>query len=367
VVEAISRQAGTLNTHTRYLHELVLDYAEMLTSRFPENLDIAMFGCTGTEANELAMRLARACTGGTGMIITPHAYHGNSWAIAQLSSADVGEDMREDNVVTVPAPDHYAGIYRGENAAEQYAAHLHQAIDTLRRRGHRPAAFIIDTVFSCEGVLDVPDGYLAHAAEIVRAAGGLLVADEVQAGFGRTGTGFWGFHNHGVVPDIATMGKPMGNGHPISAVVTSGEIVEDFRQRSDYFNTFGGNPVSCAAAKAVLEVIDRENLQANALSTGDYLKKGLETLAQRHELIGDIRGAGLFIGVELVRDHERRESAGREASKAVNGLRDRGVLISATGPRRNVLKIRPPMVFSKENADLLLERLDETLASMTTA
>jgi 4-aminobutyrate aminotransferase-like enzyme len=348
VVKAICDQAQTLNTHTRYLHETVLDYAEMLIARFPDGLDIAMFSCTGTEANELALRIARAHSGGSGMIVTPHAYHGNSWAISQITTSDTPQAMREDNVVTVPAPDTYAGSYRGEAAAEQYAAHLHEAIETLQRRGHRPAALIVDTIFSSEGVPRVPQGYLARAADIVRAAGGLFVADEVQPGFGRTGSNFWGFLNHGVIPDIVTMGKPMGNGHPISAVVTSEAIVEKFHQQADYFNTFGGNPVSSAAAKAVLEVMDAENLQSNALTVGKYLRDGLMSMASLHEIIGDVRGSGLFTGVELVADRKSR-----------------GVLISATGPRGNVLKIRPPMVFNIENADYLLARLDDSIAAIS--
>jgi 4-aminobutyrate aminotransferase-like enzyme len=367
VVDAICRQAAMLNTHTRYLHETVLDYAEMLTARCPEGLDIAMFCCTGTEANELALRLSRAHTGGTGMIVMPHAYHGNSWAVSQITTSDTPPAFRGDHVVTVPAPDPYAGEHRGPGAAEQYAAHLHEAIDALAQRGHRPAALIVDTVFSSEGIPRVPEGYLARAAGIVRAAGGVFVADEVQAGFGRTGSNFWGFEHHDATPDIITMGKPMGNGHPVSAVVTTNRVIDSFTAHHDYFNTFGGNPVSAAAAKAVLQVMDEEQLQANAGNVGRYLREGLRGLAERHELVGDVRGPGLFIGVELVRDRDSREPAPEETSRVVNGLRDRGVLISSTGPRRNVLKIRPPMPFQIEHADLLLDRLDDTLAALAPA
>jgi 4-aminobutyrate aminotransferase-like enzyme len=361
VVDAICRQASTLNTHTRYLHELILDYAENLTSRCPAGMDIAMFSCTGTEANELALRIARAHSGGSGMIVTPFAYHGNSWAIAQITTSEIPESSREDNVVTVPAPDVYAGQFRGEDAAEKYAAHLNKAIDTLASRGHRPAAFIVDTIFSSEGVPDVPAGYLAKAAEIVREAGGLFIADEVQPGFGRTGSHFWGFEKQDVIPDIITMGKPMGNGHPISAVVTREDLVDRFCEEADYFNTFGGNPVSCAAAQAVLEVLDSEKLQENALLTGKYMREGIRRLAENHEVIGDVRGSGLFTGVELVRDRESREPAPVEANAIVNGMRDRGVLFSSTGPNDNILKIRGPMVFSQENADFLLENLKAEL------
>ena len=362
VVEAICKQAQKLNTHTRYLHELVLEYAEKLTGRFPEGLDIAMFACTGTEANELALRLARAKTGASGMIVTDHAYHGTSWAIAQITSCYQTSEKRGDNIVTVPTPCSYRGLYAGDaQAADKYAGHLQTAIDTLARRGHRPAAFIVDTIFANEGLPTVPPGYLAKAVETVRQAGGLFVADEVQPGFGRLGSHFWGFESHGVVPDIATMGKPMGNGYPISAVVTSADVVEAFQQDSHYFNTFGGTPVACAAALAVLEVIESGNLQVKALETGSYLIEGLKELASDQIMIGDIRGSGLFIGIELVRDRENCKPATIETERAVNLLRQQGVLIGSTGQYDNILKIRPPMVFSKANADLLLRKLKMVL------
>jgi len=362
VVEAIFKQSQRLNTHTRYLHELVLDYAERLTGKFPEGLDIAMFACSGTEANELALRLARAKTGATGMIVTEHAYHGTSWAIAQITTCYGSGEKRGDNIVTVPTPDSYRGLYAGdEQAAERYAAHLENAIETLADRGLRPAAFIVDTIFSNEGLPTVPPGYLGKAVEVVRRAGGLFVADEVQPGFGRLGTHFWGFEKHGVKPDIATMGKPMGNGYPISAVVTSSAVVDAFTRQSHYFNTFGGTPVACAAALAVLDVIEQQGLQAAALETGNFLLAGLKEMAENQPLIGDIRGSGMFIGIDLVRDRESRQPATEEANKAVNLLRQEGVLIGSTGQYDNVLKIRPPMVFSKEHADFLLQKFETVL------
>jgi len=362
VVKAVCEQMQTLNTHTRYLHNAVLDYAEKLTDKFPDGLDIAMFACTGTEANELALRLARAKTGATGMIVTENAYHGNSWAISQITTTYHTKEKRGDNIVTVPTPDSYRGLYADdEQAADKYAAHLNTAIETLAQNGHRPAAFIVDTIFSNEGLPTVPPGYLAKAIEIVRKAGGLFVADEVQPGFGRLGAHFWGFDSHGVKPDIATMGKPMGNGYPISAVVTSNGVIDAFQEHSHYFNTFGGSPVACAAALAVLEVIEQEDLQAKALETGRYLLDGLQELATYNEIIGDIRGSGLFIGIDLVRDSDSREPATAEAKKAVNLLRENGVLIGTTGRYDNILKIRPPMVFSKRNADLLLHKLEDVL------
>lgn len=362
VSQAICKQAQTLNTHTRYLHESVLDYAEKLTGKFPEGLDIAMFACTGTEANELALRLARAKTGATGMIVTEHAYHGTSWAIAQITTTYESSEKRGNNIVTVPTPDSFRGLYADDaQAAEKYAGHINNAIQTLAHNGHRPAAFIVDTIFSNEGLPTVPPGYLARAVDIVHRAGGLFVADEVQPGFGRLGTDFWGFAKHGVIPDIATMGKPMGNGYPISAVVTSSSVIDAFRQHSHYFNTFAGTPVACAAALAVLEIVEEQGLQANALETGKYLFDGLTEIAANQPLIGDIRGTGLFIGIDLVLDRSTREPATAVADRAINLLRQNGVLIGTTGQYDNILKIRPPLVFSKENADLLLQKLEIAL------
>jgi 4-aminobutyrate aminotransferase-like enzyme len=366
VVEAICKQAQKLNTHTRYLHEMVLDYAERLTGKFPEGLDIAMFACSGTEANELALRLARAKTGATGMIVTDHAYHGTSWAISQITTCYGTSEKRADNIVTVPTPDSYRGLYENDaGAADKYAAHLESAIQTLAERGLRPAAFIVDTIFSNEGLPTVPAGYLAKAVDIVRKAGGLFIADEVQPGFGRLGTHFWGFESHGVTPDIATMGKPMGNGYPVSAVVTTAGVVDAFTEHSHYFNTFGGTPVAAAAALAVLDVIEQQGLQASALKTGQYILEGLRALATDQALIGDIRGSGLFIGIDLVRDQANREPATSETNEAVNLLRQAGVLIGSTGKYDNVLKIRPPMVFSVEHAELLLQKIKTVLQQLS--
>ena len=362
VVEAITKQVALLNTHTRYLHENVLDYAERLTGKFPDPLDIAMFSCTGSEANELALRIARTCTGGTGLIVTDSAYHGNTKAIYEISTEDIPADEVPDYVVTVPNPDAYRGQHRGDDAGEQYAEHLNDALATLASRGIKPAAFIVDTILSSGGVVATPPGYLARAAEIIRAAGGLFVADEVQPGFGRTGRNFWGFEIDELVPDIVTMGKPMGNGHPLAATVTRRELVDAFAEHAHYFNTFGGNPVSCAAGLAVLDVIEQESLQANALEVGLYLNKGLAELATRHESIGDVRGDGMFKAVEMVADRETRRPAVSLASRIVNELRERRILAGSTGIDDNILKLRPPMVFSKENADVFLQSFDEVLA-----
>lgn len=365
VVDAVTKQSQTLNTHTRYLNESVIAYAERLTALFPDGLDIAMFACSGTEANELALRLARANTGATGMIVTDHAYHGTSWAIAEITTAYEGHEARGDNIVTIPSPDTYRGLYADDpDAAAKYAAHVTSAIELLKSRGHRPAALIVDTIFSNEGVPTVPGGFLKQAVDLVHEAGGLFVADEVQAGFGRLGAEFWGFHFHGVTPDIVTMGKPMGNGYPVSAVVTSEAVVNAYQTKSHYFNTFGGNPVACAAASAVLDVMEEQKLQDNASKTGEYLRNRLETMANRHTIIGDLRGSGLFIGIDLVLDRNTREPATEKANLATNMLKDRGVLLSTTGVFDNVLKIRPPLTFSKIHADLLLDALDDVLATI---
>ena len=362
VVEAIAAQSRLLNTHTRYLHELVLDYAERLTAKLPDGLDVAMFSCTGTEANELALRIARAVTGGQGVIVSDHSYHGNSQAIAEITAEGQAAEDLPPYVVTVPAPDVYRGRYRQADAADRYAGHVAEALQTLADRKIRPAALVLDTIISSDGVVAVPPGYLAKAAAIVREAGALFVADEVQPGFGRTGTHFWGFGKDGVSPDIVTMGKPIGNGHPLAATVTRREIIEDFASRARYFNTFGGNPVSAAAGLAVLDVLEGENLQENARRVGEHLVNGLRGLAQRFEAIGDVRGTGFFIAVELVEDREQRVPATAYAAALVEDLRRAGVLCHTIGRDENILKLRPPMVLSRENADLFLDILAGTLA-----
>jgi 4-aminobutyrate aminotransferase-like enzyme len=368
VVEAVSRQLQTLNTHTRYLHEAVLDYAELLTARFPDALDTVMFTCTGTEANELALRLARAATGNDGLVATGFAYHGTSSAIAQITTCYTPPERRGGHVATVPPPDMYRGLHaRDPDPTGAYAACTCDAIETLARNGHRPAALVVDTAFANEGLCAAPPGYLQRAAAIVRESGGLFVADEVQPGFGRLGSHFWGYQHHGITPDIVTLGKPMGNGYPVAAVVTSKAVVDAFSEDAHYFNTYAGTPVAAAAARAVLEVMETENLQRNALNTGEYLIAELRKMATDHRVIGDVRGSGLFIGIELVLDRETLEPAVKETALAVNLLRERGVLLHSTGVHNNVLKVRPPLAFTRRHAELLLERLDGVLADVSRA
>ena len=366
VVEALCRQAGTLNVHNRYLHETILDYAERLTATFDESLSMAIFTCTGSESNEVALQMARHWTGGEGIICTNFAYHGNTTAVWELGTVFSGGVAASPRVRAVAPPDSYRGIngLEGEALADAYAAEVKKAIDSLAAAGIKPACMLVCPLYSAEGLPVVPPGYLTRAVAHVREAGGLFVSDEVQAGFGRSGSHMWGHQLHGVVPDIVTMGKPMGNGHPLAGVVTRADILNAFRDKVMYFNTFGGNPVSCAVGMAVLDVMEQEKLQENALNVGAYVIEGLKKLQQKYDLIGDVRGSGLFFGAELVRDRTSKEPATAETKRIVNGMRDRGVLISRIGAFDNVLKMRPPMPFSCENADQLLASLDECLAAV---
>jgi 4-aminobutyrate aminotransferase-like enzyme len=364
VAEAIASQVHTLNTNTRYLHETIVELAERLSATMPEGLDTCMFVNSGSEANDLAWRLATTVTGRRGGIVSANAYHGVTAAIIDLSPEEWPGKKRPEHVETIPAPDPYRGPYRSEDWAERYAAHAGDAIDALARRGIGPAAFYLDPAFTSDGIFDPPPSYLAEVVRRVREAGGLFVADEVQAGFGRIGSNLWSFQASDVVPDMVTLGKPMGNGHPVAAVVARREIAERFAAKTDFFSTFGGNPVACAAALAVLEVVEEEGLQANAADVGAHVRRGLEELAERYEPIGDVRSLGLLLGVELVRDRKSREPAPDQTAAVMNGLRDRGVLVGSTGPAGNVLKIRPPLVFTREDADLLLSTLDEVLAAV---
>jgi 4-aminobutyrate aminotransferase-like enzyme/Ser/Thr protein kinase RdoA (MazF antagonist) len=366
VVEAIARQAALLNTNTRYLHETVLDYAERLCARMPVGLDVCAFVNCGSEANDIAWRIAKAHTKGTGALVMENAYHGGTEAVAALSPYDVPASAVAPHVRTLEAPDLYRGRFRNADpgAAQSYAEDADRALASLAAAGHRPAAAMIDSAFISCGIPDVPKDYLKTVVEKVRAAGGLFIADEVQYGFGRSGTHFWGFDFHGASPDIVTMGKPVGNGHPLGVVVTRREILKSFTDRTDYFSTFGGNPVSAAAGLAVLDVMEREGLQENARSTGAYFRRGVEALMARHAAIGDVRGTGLVMGVELVRDRKTQEPAPDWTKRVANLMREQGVLIGTEGPRRNVLKIRPPLCFGPEHADIAIEALDRALGAI---
>ncbi len=370
VVQAIAAQAAVLNTHTRYLHEGVLALAGRLLATLPPGLQEgqahAMFTCTGSEANDLALRIAQAHTGADGLIITQWAYHGVTAPLAGASPSLGPQQPLGAGVVTVPLPLRAPAGDIGPRFAEG----VRQAVATLHAQGRRPAALLLDTVCSSDGVLTHPAGWLDEAVAALRAAGGLFIADEVQPGFGRTGEAFWGFARHGPCPDIVTMGKPMGNGHPVAGLVARAEVLAAFGRQCRYFNTFGGNPVAMAAANAVLDVIEREGLQANALRTGAVLRAQLAALGRRHAGIGAVRGAGLFIGLDLVDAAQGRAAfapAPAYTQRVVNGLRRRGVLLSATGPEASTLKIRPPLVFTEAHATLLADTLDAVLTDLETA
>lgn len=366
VVEAIARQASTLNTHTRYLDETILDYAERLIGTFDDPLSTAIFACTGSEANEIALRMAHVVTGATGLIATSHAYHGNTTAVSQLSTIMPPVEGLGRHVRTIPPPDSYRPLrdLKGDKLASAYAYEVERAIDSLEADGLKLSAILVCPFFANEGFPDVPAGFMEQAIERVREAGGLYIADEVQPGFGRTGSHMWGYMAHGIVPDIVTMGKPMGNGHPLSGVVARADLVSEFREKVKYFNTFGGNAVSCAAGMAVLDVVEKENLMENARVVGDYAKEGLHRLQEKHDLIGDVRGRGLFFGAELVRDRAAKDPASEETKRIVNAMRAKSVLLSKIGPHDSILKMRPPMPFSKENADQLLSTLDDVLCKV---
>ena len=365
VVRAINEQAQRLNTHTRYLHENVIDLAERIASTMPDGLDVSLFSCTGTEACELSMRIARTITGNTGVIVMAGSYHGNSKLVGEMSTATYPPEEQPPWIATVEPPNILRGPYReGEDdLGRKYADLVDEAIAKLNANGHGVAAFVCDSIFESQGTLEAPPDYFRLVYDKVRAAGGLCVADEVQAGFGRTGK-YWGFEHYGVTPDIIFTGKPMGNGHPISSVTTSREIAEKWSASDVYFNTFGGNPVSAAAANAMMQVMDDERLVANCESVGRYLRVQLEELERKHEIIGNVRGRGLFQGLELVKDRTTREPASGVAAMMPDKMKDEGVLIGLTGRFGNVLKLRMPLITSRSNIDLVICKLDKLLGEI---
>ncbi len=367
VVAAASRQMALLNTNTRYLHDNLIAYAGRLTSLLPEPLRVCYFVCSGSEANELALRLAWSYTGRKDVIVLDAAYHGNSSTLIDISPYKhngPGGKGAPSYVHTAPLPDPYRGKWRDYSPATgiRYAGEVQTLIEGMGAPG--TAAFIAESLPGCGGQIVFPDGYLSSAFQFVRAAGGVCIADEVQVGFGRVGSHFWGFELQGVTPDIVTMGKPIGNGHPLAAVVTTPEIARAFANGMEYFNTFGGNPVACAVGLAVLDVIQEEGLQENALQAGDYLLRELQALGDAHELIGQVRGKGLFIGIELVFDRGSLAPAAAETAEIVERMKERGILLSIDGPLHNVIKIKPPLVFNRGDAEQLVTTLDETLRAL---
>jgi 4-aminobutyrate aminotransferase-like enzyme len=366
VVEAIAKQAATLNTHTRYLHDSILSYAERLTAKFDDPLSSMIMVCTGSEANDIALRMAEAVTGKRGIIVTDHTYHGNTTAVAALSSTNRASTSQTDHIRFVPAPDSYRPPHdmTPEEHAADFAHHVEKAIDDLERSGVGFAGLLICPFFANEGFPDLPENWLAPTVKAVKNAGGLLIADEVQPGFGRIGSHMWGHQYQGFTPDVVTLGKPMGNGHPVAAVITSDDIISAFRTSFRYFNTFGGNPVSVAAANAVLDVIETENLMKNADQVGAYAKAELSRLSENHPIIGNVRGKGLFFGTELVLDKSVKSPATDIAYQVANLMRQNGILMNKLGIHYNTTKMRPPMPFSMENADLIIEVFDHVLTQV---
>lgn len=369
VVAAGQAQMSVLATNTRYLHDLLTRYADRLSASLPESLTVAYLVNSASEANELALRLARAYTGRRDTIVLEAAYHGNTTSLIDISPykhAGPGGAGAPDWVHVVPLPDDYRGVHRRDDpdAGAKYARHVAELCAELGSRCRAPAAFIAESCPSVAGQIMLPPGYLRDVYASVRGAGGVCIADEVQTGLGRIGTHFWAFESQSVVPDIVVMGKPLGNGHPIGAVVTTREVADAFANGMEYFSTFGGNTVSCAIGLAVLDVIRDECLQAQALFVGERLLGGLRALGERHALVGDVRGSGLFIGVELVGDRATRAPAPREAAHVVERMREEGILLGTDGPYHNVIKIRPPMPFDEADAERLVATMDRVLGEL---
>jgi 4-aminobutyrate aminotransferase-like enzyme len=359
VVEAVRKQIAVLNTNTRYLHDNIVRYAERLTNKLPEPLKVCYFLNSGSEANELALRLAQAHTGREDVIVLENAYHGNTTTLIDISPYKFngpGGRGKKSWVHIAPMPDDYRGPYKRDDpqAGSKYARAVAEILDRVK-----PAAYIAESLPSVGGQIVFPPGYLNDVYKSVREAGGVCISDEVQVGFGRLGHWFWGFEMQNVVPDIVVLGKPIGNGFPLAAVITTPEIAASFNNGMEFFSTFGGNPVACAAGLAVLDVLEQEMLQENARAVGDYLLDAL--LALEHETLGDVRGSGMFLGIELVRDRKTLEPATAEASRVVNRMRERGILAGTDGPHHNVIKLRPPLCFTKEDADRLVRVLEEVI------
>ncbi len=362
VVRAGQAQMAVLNTNSRYLHPAIVDFTEALLATLPPELSVVHLVNSGSEANELALRMAKAYSGGEDVMALESGYHGNSNATINISSYKFdgrGGQGAPETTHIMPLPDRFRGRHRGTDCGADYAAYADQYLDQLQAAGKPIAAFIAESIISCGGQIELPAGYLSSVYSKVRAAGGLCIADEVQVGCGRIGSHFWAFEPHGVVPDILTIGKPIGNGHPLAVVACTREVADRFANGMEYFNTFGGNPVSATIGRAVLQVIKQQNLQHNALTTGDYLKQQLATLQQQHPIIKDVRGQGLFLGFELCDDD--LNPAATQAAYLADRLRELGVLISTDGPDHNVIKIKPPITFNQAHADELLTRLSSVL------
>lgn len=362
VVKAGQDQMALLNTNTRYLHKNINLLAEELLGTFPSELCVVHFVNSGSEANELALRMAQVVTGNKDILASEMGYHGNTNACIEISSYKFdgkGGSGCPEHTHIFPLPDVFRGQYRGEDAGNAYAKEVENTILALKQKGREPAAFIIEPIISCGGQIELPKGFLSKAYEYARKEGALCISDEVQVGCGRMGKTFWGFQLHNVIPDIVTIGKPLGNGHPVAAVICTEAVADKFANGMEYFNTFGGNPVSCAIATAVLKSIKKDDLQANALQVGNFLKSELKVLAKSYPVLKDIRGQGLFLGIELTDD--QLNPLAKQTKYLANRMKDKGMLMSIDGPDHNVLKIKPPLVFSKDNAIELLDALASVL------
>jgi 4-aminobutyrate aminotransferase-like enzyme len=359
VVEAVARQMGTLNTHTRYLYDIVYTYAERLLATMPAEISNIVFTCTGSESVDLALRVARSVTGGTGFIATANAYHGNTTTATQVSPSSASSEAPNPHIYFVPAPDTYRNA--GQDTGALFRNSVANAIEDMLAKGIRFAGMIADSIFSSDGVFPGQPGFLSETVATVRAAGGLYIADEVQPGFGRTGAAMWGFQRHGIVPDIVVMGKPMGNGYPVGGVAIKPALLEAFGSKSGYFNTFGGSPVASAAGLAVLDALAEDRLQDNARDTGAYLLQQLKAVSANHPHVGDVRGAGLYLAVEFVEDKSSRTPNKTAAVNGVNAMRDQNILIGTAGLHGNIWKIRPPLCFDRGQADMFLEGFETVL------
>lgn len=368
VVAALAAQAGKLNISTRYLHEAILEFAEALTAKLPDHLDTCYFACTGTEANDLAIQVARHVTGQSGVLTGEFCYHGTSTLVLALSTDSYPAGDRPDWLATFEVPDPYRGSFGGDDpqAAQKYLAQAVEQLDALEARGHRLAAALIDCSFDNIGVIRPPEGFMQGLFAEVRRRGGLLIADEVQAGYCRMGTHWWGFQHHGMEPDIMTCSKPMGDGHPISVMVTRRELARKFGEKYSYFNTTAGNPVAGAVGKAVLDVFDREGLLERATHTGAYMSERLTEIGARHARVGTTRGYGMFQGLEIVRDRQSRTPIETAQARHLTTLIAREGLITGTsGIHGNVIKIRPPLVAEREHVDFAVEALDRALTKFS--
>ena len=366
VTNAISNQLSLLNTNTRYLYDIMKKYSENLLRYFPKDLSVIYFVCSGSEANDLALRIANNYTKGSEYFVINNAYHGHTDSLINLSPYkfnNKGGKGKKPFVHVLDMPDGIRGKYTYQNKywIENYIDDAKKMVNNISNN-KKISSFFSESILGCGGQVVLPKNYLKEIFNLIRSKGGICISDEVQTGFGRVGNNFWAFENQDIIPDICTLGKPMGNGHPISAVITSRKIADSFNNGMEYFNSFGGNPVSLAAGNAVLEFIENEKLQQNSLTIGNYLKNKLNELKNKYqEKIIEVRGQGLFIGIDIVKDNDPTLPDNKLAKFIINHCKNLGVLISTDGPFNNVLKIKPPIIFNKENSDYLIKSIEESL------